>query len=266
MVRSGSCRSLRVVVVRVGVIVVRNCRHGVASVVGGFARSSASSGALAAPGELQDHRVVNDAVDGGRRGHRVLEDPVPLAEHEVAGDHERPPLVALGHEGEEHLYLVSALLDVPDVVEDQELEGVEALQSARQREVTFGSEQLLDESERRREEHGVATLHQGVAEGASSVRLAPTREPEAEDVLSALEEVACRELVELCHDAAREPRPVEGFERLAGCEARGSKEPLGPSLSALVGLGLEDLEQRRQGSSYPRRVEPALLRPSGSAA
>ena len=30
--------------------------------------------------EFQDHGVVDQAIDGGCSGHRVLEDPVPLAE------------------------------------------------------------------------------------------------------------------------------------------------------------------------------------------
>ena len=36
---------------------------------------------------------------------------------------ERAALVALGHEGEEHLGLVGGLLDVPDVVEDEHVVG-----------------------------------------------------------------------------------------------------------------------------------------------
>ena len=35
----------------------------------------------AATRHLEDHRVVNKTIDGGGGGHRVLEDPVPLAEH-----------------------------------------------------------------------------------------------------------------------------------------------------------------------------------------
>src|SRR5262245_44494081 len=38
-------------------------------------------------GHLEHDRVVNEPVDRGGGGHRVLEDPVPLAEHQVAGDH-----------------------------------------------------------------------------------------------------------------------------------------------------------------------------------
>ena len=40
-------------------------------------------GALARTVELQDDGVVHQAVDGGHRGHRVLEDLVPLAEDQV---------------------------------------------------------------------------------------------------------------------------------------------------------------------------------------
>ena len=84
--------------------------------------------------------MVDEAVDGRRGGHRVLEDPIPLSEDEVAGDEEGAPLVALGHQGEEHLDLVGALLDVTDVIEDQKVECIEALQSARQGEVALGGE------------------------------------------------------------------------------------------------------------------------------
>src|SRR5689334_11671472 len=40
----------------------------------------------AGAGHLEDHGVVDEAVDGGRGGHRIFEDPVPLAEDEIAGD------------------------------------------------------------------------------------------------------------------------------------------------------------------------------------
>jgi len=55
--------------------------------------------------ELEDDGVVDQAVDGGSGGHRVLEDSVPGAEHEVRGDHQRPALVALREESEEDLDL-----------------------------------------------------------------------------------------------------------------------------------------------------------------
>ena len=140
--------------------------------------------------------MVDEAVDGRGGGHRVLEDPIPLPEHEVAGDEQRAPLVALGHQGEEHLHLVGALLHVADVIEDEQLEGIESLQGTWQSEVPLGCEELLDEAEGRREEDGVAAANERVTERGSGVRLAASRESEAEDVVRALEELAGRELVE----------------------------------------------------------------------
>src|SRR6266702_6302394 len=35
------------------------------------------SGTVAVDGQLQDHRVMHDAIDGGGRGHGVLEDLIP---------------------------------------------------------------------------------------------------------------------------------------------------------------------------------------------
>jgi len=66
--------------------------------------------------------VVHEAVDGRRGSHGILEDAVPFAEGQVARDEQRPALVALCHQREEDLDLLGALLDVPDVIEDEQLE------------------------------------------------------------------------------------------------------------------------------------------------
>ena len=68
---------------------------------------------------------MNEAVDGGHRGHRVLEDLVPLGEDQVGGDDDGLLLVTLSEEMEEYLHLLGRLLDVADVVDD---DGVEALE------------------------------------------------------------------------------------------------------------------------------------------
>ncbi len=257
--RSPGSRFTRVVVVHVG-----SCRWWPSSLASGVRRGRGRLGAqlglvgaLAAPGEFEDRRVVDQAVDRSGGGHRVLEDPVPLAKYQVAGDHQGAPLVAFGHEGEEDFDLVRALLDVTDVVEDQEIEGVEALQGAWQGKVTLGGKQLLDEAERGCEEHGVAALHERVAEGRSGVRLSTTREPEAQHVVGALEEVAARELVELRHDTARQARSIEGFQGLSGRKARSAEESLGLSLPALVGFGFEHLQQGGECGGVSRVGESA---------
>ena len=74
-------------------------------------------GSIALHVELQDHRVVDDPVDRGGGGHRVLEDLVPLGEHQVGGDRDAAPLVAFGEQGEQHLHLAAVVLYVADVVE-----------------------------------------------------------------------------------------------------------------------------------------------------
>ena len=61
----------------------------------GFGRGFGALGAVAGDVEFEDRGVVYDAVDGGGGGHGVAKDAVPLAEHEVAGDDQRAPLVSL---------------------------------------------------------------------------------------------------------------------------------------------------------------------------
>ena len=45
---------------------------------------------------------MHQPVDGRRRGHRVLEDLLPLGERKAAGQHHAAALVALGEQGEQH--------------------------------------------------------------------------------------------------------------------------------------------------------------------
>jgi len=66
---------------------------------------------------LEDHRVVDETIDRGRGRHRIFEDSIPLAEHEVAGNDHSASLVALGEKREQNLHLVTVLLDVADVIE-----------------------------------------------------------------------------------------------------------------------------------------------------
>jgi hypothetical protein len=51
---------------------------------------------------------------------------VPLAEDQVAGDDHGASLVALDHESEEDFDLLGALLHVAEVVENDDVEGIEA--------------------------------------------------------------------------------------------------------------------------------------------
>src|SRR5207249_3296444 len=137
-----------------------------------------------------DDRVVDDAVDGRGGGHRVLEDLIPLAEEEVGGDQDRAALVALGQEGEEHLHLLPALLDVADVVQDEALEAIELLQFSGQPKVSLGGQQTLHQLEGWREQDRSSTPGQLLAQRAHEVRLARSWVAEEKNVGGCIEERA----------------------------------------------------------------------------
>src|SRR3954471_1192399 len=95
----------------------------------------------AGSGHLEDHAVVDDAVDGGGGGHRILEDPVPLAEHQIARDDHRASFVALGEKREEDLHLVAVLLDVAKVVAHDHVVAVEDRELLLELKISLGGEQ-----------------------------------------------------------------------------------------------------------------------------
>ena len=99
-----------------------------------------------------------------------------------------PALVAFGEKRKQDLHLVAALLDVPDVVEDDGVVGIERGEILLEAKVAFRSEQSLDERERRGEEDAVAALDQLVADGAHQVGLPSTRQSERKNVVAALDE------------------------------------------------------------------------------
>ena len=76
--------------------------------------------------EFNNDAVVNNTINGGRRGQGVFEDLVPLGKDQVGGDDDATAFIAFGEQGEEHLHLVARLLDVAYVIEDQHIKAVEA--------------------------------------------------------------------------------------------------------------------------------------------
>lgn len=87
--------------------------------------------------------MVHDAIDGGHRGHRVLEDPVPFREHEVGCDDHALAFVTFGQQRKEHFHFVPVVLDVTDVVEDQTFEAIELGKFLRQPQIALGRQQPL---------------------------------------------------------------------------------------------------------------------------
>ncbi len=84
---------------------------------------------------------MDQAVDGGGRGHGILEDLLPFAERQVARQHHATTLIAFGQKGEQHLHFFAALLDIAQVIDDQRVELRQALDGFSQPQVTFGNKE-----------------------------------------------------------------------------------------------------------------------------
>ena len=116
--------------------------------------------------------MVHDPVDRRRGGHGVLENPIPLREHEVGGDHDALALVALGEQGEQHFHLRAVVLNIADVVQYQALDAIELPEFAREAQIALGLEQSFHQRGHRHEQHRVALAHEFVAEGGHDMGLA----------------------------------------------------------------------------------------------
>jgi len=142
--------------------------------------------ALHIAAELDDQAVVDDAVDGRSCRQGVLEDLAPFGEDEVGGDDDAAPLVPLGQEGEQNLHLLLALLDVAQIVEDDDLEAVEAPEFPLQLIVPLGAQQATDQLEGGGEENAEAVLDPLVAQRRSEMGFdAPIDMPPLGRMLSA---------------------------------------------------------------------------------
>ncbi len=92
---------------------------------------------------LEDGGMVHQPVDGSERHGRIGEDPTPLAEGLVGGDHQGAALVAGADQLEQHARLGLILGYVGEVVEDQQVEAVEPADGRLQAEVAPGNLQLF---------------------------------------------------------------------------------------------------------------------------
>ena len=85
---------------------------------------------------------MHQAVHCGHRRHGVLENLVPLREHQIAAHQQAAPLVSLGQKGEEHFHLLPRLLNVSQVVQNDGLKAVQLLEQSIQAQFLLGGQQL----------------------------------------------------------------------------------------------------------------------------
>ena len=84
---------------------------------------------------------MNHPINGRSGGQGVLEYPIPLREHQVARQQKAAALIPLADECEQHFHLVTVLLDVANVIDDDGIEPVELAQFIR--EIDWASESRI---------------------------------------------------------------------------------------------------------------------------
>ena len=104
--------------------------------------------------------MMDHAIHGRRRRHRVFEDLIPFAKHQIARDHDRAALIPFGEQREEHLHLLATLLHIAEIIEDQRLETVQSFEFRREAEIALGGEQPLHDLEGGGKEHEAALPHE----------------------------------------------------------------------------------------------------------
>lgn len=128
--------------------------------------------------QFHDDAVVNQAIDGCGRGHRVLEDLLLFAERQVAGQHHATALVAFGQECEEHLHLFAALLNVTQIINDQRFELGQSLEHARQPQIALSDQELLHKQTASGEQDRSSALSELLSQCTKTVTLPGARLPE----------------------------------------------------------------------------------------
>ncbi len=161
--------------------------------------------------------MVDKPVDGCQRHGRIGEDCIPFSEGLVGCDEHGSSLVSGADEFEQHAGLGLILGDVCDVVEDQKVEFVELRDGAFEDEIAPRLLQLLNQVGGPGEEHAVALLDKGKADGRAEMRLAHTWWPEQQDVAAFADPAIARgDGADMCLGEHRDGCEVEGLKCLAG--------------------------------------------------
>lgn len=197
---------------------------------------------------LEDRGVVDEPVDGGQRHGRVGEDLAPFAERLVGGDEDRAPFVAGTDQLEQHAGLGLILGDVGEVVEDQEVEPVEAREGRFEGEVAPGDLELLDEVGGAGEQHLPSAFDQRQADGRGQMALSAAGRPEQEQVGPGAELcVAGGDGHDLGLGDGGDGLEVEGVQGLARRQAGLGEMTLDPSPIAFGKLVLGDGREESGG-------------------
>ena len=89
--------------------------------------------------QFQNDAVMNQAVNGSRRGHGVFKNLLPLGKGQIACQHHRATLIAIRQQRKEHLHLFATVLNITDIINDKGMISGEPFQHPGKFQVPFGN-------------------------------------------------------------------------------------------------------------------------------
>ncbi len=87
--------------------------------------------------------MVDHPIDSGERRHRIFENSLPFAEDQVGREHDGFVLIALGEKRKEHFHLITILLNVANVIQNDTRKLVELGEFLGQTEIAFSRQEAL---------------------------------------------------------------------------------------------------------------------------
>src|SRR6266700_2434976 len=116
--------------------------------------------------------VMQESIEDGGGDDVVAKDLTPLRHALIRRDQHRRFLVAMAHELKEEMGTLASERHVAELVDDEQLRFAVEEHPTREDALALAVDEVGEERRRRGEEHGVAGLDDGAAEGDRQVRLA----------------------------------------------------------------------------------------------
>src|SRR2546428_670818 len=196
--------------------------------------------------------VMQESIEDGGGDDVVAEDLTPLRHALIRRDQHRRFLVAMAHELKEEMGALAFERHVAELVDDEQLRFAVEEHPTREDALALAVDEVGEERRRRGEEHGVAGLDDGAAEGDRQVRLADAGRPEEERILGAGDETAGRQLA---HELGVDGGLKLEVEVLQGLHRREGRE-LDPHLDPAALLGGHLIAQQLVEEVDVRRLQP----------
>jgi len=150
--------------------------------------------------------VVNDAVNGGSGGHRVLENLIPLGEDEIGSNDHAAAFIAFGKQGEKDFHLVTRLLNIANIIQDQDFKTVQTTEFKLQFEITPVAKQAIHQAVGWGKENTTTHVDQFVTKGGSKVSFPSSRQTKDEYILASINKLSGAELGKQSLYLERRPR------------------------------------------------------------